>query len=37
MPQKMTVAQFVHKWGKIELKERSALQSHFKDIGVLID
>jgi hypothetical protein len=36
MAQKMTVAQFVEKWGKIQLKEKSAAQSHFNDVCALV-
>jgi type II restriction/modification system DNA methylase subunit YeeA len=36
MAQKITVAQFVEKWSKIQLKEKSASQSHFNDICALV-
>ncbi len=36
MAQKMTVDQFVAKWGKIQLKEKSASQSHFNDVCALV-
>lgn len=36
MAQKMTVAQFVEKWSRIQLKEKSASQSHFNDVCALV-
>jgi type II restriction/modification system DNA methylase subunit YeeA len=37
MAQKITVEQFVKKWSKIQLKEKSASQSHFNDICALVE
>ena len=33
----MTPAQFVKKWSKIQLKERTNAQSHFNDVCALVD
>ena len=32
----MTVAEFIAKWGHVELKERSAAQEHFLDLCHLV-
>ncbi|MGC1374630.1 MAG: DNA methyltransferase, partial [Anaerolineales bacterium] len=37
MAQKITVEQFVKKWSKIQLKEKSASQSHFNDVCALVE
>jgi hypothetical protein len=36
MASKLTAAQFVKKWSRIELKERTTAQTHFNDICALI-
>jgi type II restriction/modification system DNA methylase subunit YeeA len=36
MAQKMSVAQFVEKWSRIQLNEKAASQSHFNDICALV-